>query len=452
MVFDVVRGFPFVVFAVATLFLTTKGEAQNRRALTPEERIFASAFRGKPADFVNDDGEARTINSSVIEDIFADADKRKKLSRLGFTVKHAIFHGYLNLGSVEVPVTLHWENCEFDDAVNFSSSHFSAPVFLTGSKFTNQAKKLTMNNARFDDLLDLNQVTVAGAAEFFQVKIAGNLFASDGAFTNGNANIRFDQADVKGAMFLGNAPDEDGLSFKPTTFAGSLSLADVKALELNLSEVTVKKTLDLRHANVQTVLDLNVGCFDRPGKLCLPGNVFLEGLSYEDLQPGAGDQLLALIDHAEDYSARSYTQLEQYYRTHAQPEPADDVFLRMKGKEREKLKFLPWLWSLILRGLVGYGRYPENALYYSFAFVVIGTLIFWRRENVVPRSQDDTPQTYNPFWYSFDLLTPFIDLHQADFWMPRQDWQFGRIYAHVHRILGWILVPIGIAAITGIIK
>jgi hypothetical protein len=71
---------------------------------------------------------------------------------------------------------------------------------------------------------------------------------------------------------------------------------------------------------------------------------------------------------------------------------------------------------------------------------------------VVSRRKGDTSQTYNPFWYSFDLLTPFIDLHLADSWMPRQDWHFGRIYAHVHRIVGWILVPIGIAAITGIIK
>jgi hypothetical protein len=452
MTFDAGRSFAFVLFAVIILFPAIKSEAHKKQPLTAEERILASALSGKPADFTNDDDEARTIHSSVIENIFADENKRKKLSRLGFTVKHAIFKGYLNLGSVEVPITLHWENCEFDDAVNFSSSHFFAPVYLNGSKFTNKNTKLTMNNARFDDLLNLNQVTVAGGAEFFQATIKGNLFASDDTFANENENIRFDQADVKGKMFLGEVPDEEGRSYKASTFAGALSLADVKALELNLSGVTIKKKLDLRHANIQTVLDLNVGCFDRPGKLCLPREVLLEGLSYEDLQPVAGNQLLALIDNAEGYSARSYTQLEQYYRTHAQPEAADDVFFRMKRKEREKLKFLPWLWSLMLRGLVGYGRYPENALYYSFAFIVIGTLIFWRRENVVPRSQNDTSQTYSPFWYSFDLLTPFIDLHQADFWMPRQDWQFGRVYAHVHRILGWILVPIGIAAITGIIK
>jgi hypothetical protein len=84
--------------------------------------------------------------------------------------------------------------------------------------------------------------------------------------------------------------------------------------------------------------------------------------------------------------------------------------------------------------------------------VLFGGLVFRSRTSVVARDAADLSQTYNPLWYSFDLLTPFINLHQADVWVPRQDWRFGRNYAHIHRIIGWILVPIGIAAITGIIK
>lgn len=102
--------------------------------------------------------------------------------------------------------------------------------------------------------------------------------------------------------------------------------------------------------------------------------------------------------------------------------------------------------------LVGYGRRPENALYASGVVVLIGSLVFWDRRNLVPRDAKHSSHDYSPFWFSFDLLTPFIDLHQADTWVPRQGWWFGRNYAHLHRILGWILVPIGIAAITGIIK
>ncbi len=454
------RLLSYCILSLATVRLalaSTDAEQMKGHFTAAEEEVRRAAVSGKPADFTGLDREARTIRSSVVEEEFTNEEQRKKLSRLGFTIKNAIFQGPLNLGSLEVPVTLHWEDCEFADRVIFSSSHFAAPVYLSGSKFTNKNTKVSFNNTRIDDLLAMNNVVFAGGAEFFQLRVKGNLFASQDVFANDTEEVRFDQADVQGQMFFGTATEEN-VTFRPSRFLGSLSLTDVKTLGLNLSGVTIDKDLDLRHADIQTVLNLDVGCFGQqvcgstPPRLCLPKRIFLEGLSYKDLQPAVGCQLLTLIDHAEQYSARSYTELEGYYRTHAQPEDADAVFFHMKGKERENLEFLPRLWSDFLHFLVGYGRHPEYALYYCFGFVIFGALIFRSPANVVPRRNDDTSQRYNPFWYSFDLLTPFIDLHLADSWMPRQDWRFGCVYAHVHRILGWILVPIGIAAITGIIK
>ena len=162
-------------------------------------------------------------------------------------------------------------------------------------------------------------------------------------------------------------------------------------------------------------------------------------------------RLIDLIDQA-DYSAASYAQLEDYYAKHAYPELAEQTFFRMKRQERKRLPWAGHLYSLLLYVLVGYGRRPQNALYISLGVVLLGALIFGNRRSVVPRKHEDAAKVYSPFWYSFDLLTPFIDLHEADVWMPKQDWWFGSNYARLHRILGWILVPIGIAAITGIIK
>jgi len=249
---------------------------------------------------------------------------------------------------------------------------------------------------------------------------------------NLNANIDF-IADIKGKMFFGDS-----------TFKGTLSLADTTMLGLALQDVRIHKTLDLNHARIQTVFDL--------GLPTLPEKVSLEGLTYADLTgTTVGQRLIDLIDKAE-YSAQSYTQLEDYYRKHAYPELADETFFRMKRQERNRLSLAGYSYSLLLYVLVGYGRTPQNALYVSFGVVLLGTLIFRSRHRVVPRKHEDATKVYSPFWYSFDLLTPFIDLHEADVWMPREDWWFGSNYARLHRILGRILVPIGIAAITGIIK
>jgi hypothetical protein len=473
-----------LTLTVCAAFLVTTAHARDKRSLRePENKVLAAAVSGEPADFTNMPDMARTIRSWVIENLLTGVYKDRKLNRNGFTIQNAIFDGPLNLGSVDVPVTIRWENCTFKDKVIFSSAHFSAPVFLDRSTF----KDLMFNSTRVDDLLDINGITVTGDAQFYHLRVAGDLFGRGDKFTDEKSTIQFSQADVKGMMYFspytvdgvkyGLSTFEGSLSLpeakSPTsnlphvemkygssTFAGSLSLEDVKALGLDLSGVRIKNTLNLSHADVQTVLNLSVACFDQSQPSCLPDNVELEGLTYEDLDSGARDRLLALINHTEHFSARSYTQLEEYYRTHGDLKKADDVFFDMKRRERRLLKsafhksahqLLPLLWSYLLLGLVHYGRNPEWALGYSFGVIIIGSFIF-RRQDMVPQKKDEAPKTYSSFWYSFDLLVPAINLQQADHWMPRQDWHAGRTYVHVHRILGWILVPIGIAAITGIIK
>ena len=59
---------------------------------------------------------------------------------------------------------------------------------------------------------------------------------------------------------------------------------------------------------------------------------------------------------------------------------------------------------------------------------------------------------YNPIWYSFDLFAPIIDLEAASVWAPRPDKVGMWFYLRIHRLLGWILVPIAILAITGLLQ
>jgi hypothetical protein len=480
-----------LALTVGLAFVASTAQTRDKDFFTdPEKEVLAAAVRGEPADFSSvKDSKGRTIRSWVIENLLTGVYKDRKLNRFGFTIQNAIFDGRLNLGSVDVPVTVRLENCTFKDEVVFSSAHFSAPVYLDGSSFTD----LMLNSTRVDDNLDIDGITVTGAAQFNHLRVKGDFFARGDKFIGENSTIQFGQAEVNGEMYFSaysapgvkygpsiyegslalpeaNTPatglEKVKIEYGPSSFAGSLSLEDVKALKLDLSSVTIKKDLNLGHANIQTVFDVNkLSCFNQGraeavASPCLPRRVILEGLTYEDLEGGAeggvGNRLLELIDYAIPYNAGSYTQLEQYYRAHGEPGQADDVFFHMKEQERNHLctahRYLSLLWSYILLCLVHYGRNPEWALYYSFGFVIIGAWIFRHRDDMVSQERDDVPKMYSPFWYSFDLLTPFIDLHLADRWMPRQDWGLGRTYAHLHRILGWILVPIGIAAITGIIK
>lgn len=84
--------------------------------------------------------------------------------------------------------------------------------------------------------------------------------------------------------------------------------------------------------------------------------------------------------------------------------------------------------------------------------MIFGWLVFRRRQDVEPRKQEDESRLYDPLWYSLDLFLPLTTLQAADVWMPIQSSRFRRYYARVHSILGWILIPIGLAAISGLVS
>jgi hypothetical protein len=447
-----------VIFFVCTVaFLVPIGMGQKAPPPTKlETQVLNNAVQGIRTDFSKTrPAKERTIRSAFIESFLTGEYKGKKPNRLGFEIDHAIFEGDLNLRSVTVPAEVRWRDCEFTKGVDLSSAHFFAPLDLSGSKFDEKGPAaINFNGLQVDGNLDLSNIKVEGGAQFYHLEVKGDLFASGDKFDKANVMVQFGQAKVAGKMFFGKLT-RDNIDYQPASFAGSLSLADITTLGLDLSSVEVADELDLNHANVQTVLQFNrVECLENNSARgwCRPQDVKLEGLTYKELGGGdVGENLQNLVNHA-PYSARSYTQLEDYYRTHANPDRADSVFFDMKAQERKHLSRSRWFWSWVLRILIGYGRSPENALYASGVVVLIGALVFWNRRNLVLLDPEHSPHDYSPLWYSFDLLTPFIDLHQADTWVPRQGWWFGRNYAHLHRILGWILVPIGIAAITGIIK
>lgn len=63
--------------------------------------------------------------------------------------------------------------------------------------------------------------------------------------------------------------------------------------------------------------------------------------------------------------------------------------------------------------------------------------------------------TLEPWVYSLDVLVPFVDLHQEDYWRPdtRASWGLAvQRYLAVHTLLGWIFATVGLAAMTGLVK
>lgn len=168
----------------------------------------------------------------------------------------------------------------------------------------------------------------------------------------------------------------------------------------------------------------------------------------------AKDQLVELANQAQ-FKPSVYTDLEAFFKRQGYSEEADKVFIQMKTQEREEvLKGPHWLWNWFLHITVNHGRNPEWAFVWGFAILLIGLSVFRNdrmRLREAPDPEDPHPK-YNAFWYSFDLFLPVVDLHVASVWVPKNSCSFALLYMRLHILLGFILIPIGLAAFTGIIS
>lgn len=101
-------------------------------------------------------------------------------------------------------------------------------------------------------------------------------------------------------------------------------------------------------------------------------------------------------------------------------------------------------------------RDPKTAGYICIVVIAFGCAVFsGDKMGCDPRElekPDDLRSLYNRLWYSLGLFLPVVDLKTSELWKPKKQYRFLRTYVRIHILLGWILVPIFLAAISGLIK
>jgi len=187
--------------------------------------------------------------------------------------------------------------------------------------------------------------------------------------------------------------------------------------------------------------------------------VRMQGMSYDYIsaaqaEPDSHKKLLAVVNQSA-YSGDVYRRLEEFFARQGYRADADQAFIA--GKHRERHEYFRsgdwpgWLGSWMLYLLVGYGRRPWQAAIPCAILVALGCVLFSPKK-MEPRNPEETPRLYSRFWYSLGLFLPFVDLQADKIWKPKADQTFLRSYMRVHILLGWILIPIVLAALTGLIK
>lgn len=239
----------------------------------------------------------------------------------------------------------------------------------------------------------------------------------------------------------------------------------------------------------------------------------LEDMEYRLLNPGsvAYETPLALIDGS-TFSPGSYLRLESYYRSRGMEKAANDVYFALRSRESKVSGWAKYLSNGLLLITVGYGKWPWLALVWSLVFIIIGCLVFFCEDNMIlnkkyaddygdkplplspsklkallrklripgtstiykwsaylktgitkivcllicspdkaPHKNNFDPE-YDPLWYSIALFLPIVELEDVKLWTPNPKCKWRRHYMRLHIILGYLLIPIGLAAWTGLIK
>jgi hypothetical protein len=353
-------------------------------------------------------------------------------------------HQPANFGNFKVGGIASFTKMLFDGPVIFIGADVRGQFILDGTqfKYSDQAS-VAFNGMAVGDSVLMHGVTAAASVSMADATLLDLTVAG---VTEGPPlvlpQLDLTRSVIKRELFLENLRLSNGLVGPSLQVLGPCVL----------SEVTVETQAALQRASLQTLLLTHV---------IWPTDtqqVRLDGISYQNISagfdPNSWRTLLDWVDHAA-YSANVYTTLEQYYRQRGYPEQADAIFVAGRRRERAEslggLSSAGWWWNLILDLFVVYGRRPGRAFLWAGLIVAVGALLF-RRKHMEPLKPEFAEQRYSAFWYSLDLLVPVLDLLAANRWTVRREYWLLHQYLRIHAILGWLLIPIGLAALSGILK
>ncbi len=387
---------------------------------------------GITSDFVADDAQFKNKEQG------ADFNSMKVRETASF--KKAVFEGPVGFGSADIVSNFEAQNAQFknkEQGASFSSMKVGHTAFFTKAVFE-------------------------GPVDFVRAEITTSFVADETQFKNKQQGVSFSGMKVGADAFFRKAVFEGPVNFAAADIGGAFSADQAqfknKEQEATFDSMKVGHTAFFTKAVFEGPVELSFSDFAALdlSYTVYHGALYLQAMNYKQIiaapkEPESHEALLKLAGQSA-YRADVYGNLEAFFLRQGYRDDADRAFIAGKRREREQLPYgLNWFGSWLLDWLVGYGRHPAHAGYFCAFFVALGCFLF-SPKRMEPQKPDDAPRVYNRFWYSLSLFVPLVDLQAHTVWKPKTEETFLRNYLRVQILLGWILIPILLAAVTGLIK
>ncbi len=391
-----------------------------------------------------------------------------------------------------------FNGCEIRRDATFALADFHGPAQFIG---LNVRKQASFNGARFEQGVAFDRAEIGGSFFFRpagkqRVEFGGKA-RFHGVKVGGQANFRkaqFEQpAFFDGAVFSGPSLFWEAEFFAPASFvAARFQLAaefqgtqfqgpadfDYSRFEQEAHFAGAKfgDQLRLRDARM-TTLSFQDG--DATASFDDKTRVDLLGCAYDRLEIGNWRELM---DRQSEFNPRPWSHLEKVLRTAGQDRDADDVYLQRRRVEHKQKwqrgEFGPWLLDSLHALFANYGIRPYQLLYTPILILLLGTALFFHPDATHHESSGQTPSELqkltgnapdgtNPSNQEFNEFTALdaarlsiryflpVEVPLATHW-EASDKQYGPLrfsdYATGMKLAGWILVPLGIAALTGLLR
>lgn len=162
---------------------------------------------------------------------------------------------------------------------------------------------------------------------------------------------------------------------------------------------------------------------------------------------------------------QNYSGLDAYFQRGGLKKSADKVYIAGKSRELGKRKWwhpANWLIWFFWGVLAGYGRKPGRAFYASLIIIILGAIVFdpatFLKPELLSSAQGfwkttEISQSWLPrFILSVNNFLPAVDLGLAkEISLTTIPW-WALLYFQFHKLCGWILIPLGLAALSTRLK
>lgn len=323
-----------------------------------------------------------------------------------------------------------FDDCDFSGARVKGSIYFDGAVFngIAGFGHIDVGIQASFIGVCFNENASFEGAIIRGNALFHGTRFKRNVFFIRTRF---HSEISFQDALIGDGS--GNNYYYEGTVFESlVSFRGAL-------IDLDLIFDGEKPTMYVA----------NTECIGARTPVTFGGDVDLRGAKYDSIAIVSWEKIM---NRQKPFDRQPYIQLEKNFRDRGNRRLANAIYYKRKHLEGKQKTGLHRMADIVLKVLVGYGVVPVRLLAWIIGLILVSTIVLQQKL-----------RWSDAFWVSLNALLP-VNLPLGQVWETAIGQSihitFGKIslvmsistIASILTIIGWIVIPVGLASLTGVIK